>query len=135
MDFLCDHDVERSICERVGALPGYTTTSLRILGLSQAHDKGLVKQTTNARKAVILTKDRDYLDEVDFRICTHPGVLFLEHPSAPAEVIPRLEDFLKSSHFKVCRHAVVRLRGDVIYIQSEPGGALVEMRYRPEPSA
>ena len=115
--------------EAIAALPSYTARTLQSLGLTRARDTGGVKAKAVELKAIMMTRDHDYLDQVDFRICTHPGVLLLELPAAPSECIPRVHAFLTSPLYKRCRHATVRLRGDSAFVQAKHGGPVEEVHY------
>lgn len=113
----------------VRATPGYRATRLAELGMERSLDRGLVKHEAVQRKAVILTHDGDYLDEVAFRICTHPRVLVIRTHCTTAGTEERLLTLLRSRLYKLCKHASVRLQDDVVYVQSEHRGPLTSLRY------
>jgi predicted nuclease of predicted toxin-antitoxin system len=129
LSFLCDHNIERRVREAVGQIPGYSVESLSFLGLARATDSGGVKTEANRRRAVIITRDHDYLDPIDFRICTHPGILLLSLYLPLDETVERLRAFLTSQYWKRCRHAIVQLRAEVALIQDRANGAIEEVRY------
>ena len=127
--FLCDHNIERSLADAVHALPGYRVITLQSLGMERSRDYGQIKSKANELKAVILTRDGDFLDEVNFRICTHPGVLRLKLPHAPSEYQPRVKAFLMSRHYKRCKHATVELHPTAAFVRAKADGPLVGIAY------
>ncbi len=56
------------MAKSVQELPGYRVTLLSTLGMQQSQDGGLVKEKAIKMKAIILTRDADFLDEASFRI-------------------------------------------------------------------
>jgi hypothetical protein len=126
---LCDHDVERRIREHVSRLPGFSTQSVTVLGLSErVKDWGAIKDKANELKAIILTRDKDFLNQVNFQICTHPGVIRIAPPTSPEYWNRRLTIFL-TKHYRVCKHAIVELRGESAFVQSEISGRVEEIKY------
>lgn len=67
---------------------------------------------SSEHRMVFLTSDLDTITlEVPFRLCTHEGILKLYHGSSDIEdFIPHLRRFLRSEHYKLCRHGYVELR-------------------------
>ena len=114
-------------------MPGYSVRTVRSLGLAQAYDAGALKAKANELRAIILTRDKDFLDPADFQICTHPGVLRLDLPSALSTCVPRIEAFLQSPHYKLCKHAVVRLGVSTALVQTRHRGPVEEIAYFSEP--
>jgi len=119
--FLCDENMTPTIRQAVDGIKGYRTTRLQDHGLSGALDPNVIREV-NKIKSLILTFDRDFTDPTLYKICTHPGVLWL-HMSrqAPSYVVPRLEQFLRSDHYSKCKHAVVELRDDIAIVTSRTG--------------
>jgi len=112
----------------VGQLKGYHTWQVQELGLSSIKDPG-VREEAVRRKVLILTFDKDFLDPVNFKICTHPGVLHLQMSSqASSHVFPRLKTWLQSVNYHKCKHAVVQLRDEVAIVTSKKGQE-PEIRY------
>jgi len=119
--FLCDNNMTARLIEEINSISGYRTVSLKDLGLSDISDLG-VKDKANRLNAPILTFDHDFTDPVNFKICTHPGVLWIHMSSQrPVHVVPRLRQFLQSSLYIKCKHAIVDLRDDVIIVTSRKG--------------
>ncbi len=117
-----------AIRKAVNNLPGYNTTRLQDQGLSGIDDPSLLPEV-NRLRTPILTFDRDFTDPVRFRICTHPGVLWVHMSSQrPLHVAPRLQRFLRSEYDKKCKHALVELRDNVAVVTSRKGQE-PEIRY------
>ena len=108
-------------------MPGFEAITLASIGLERALDHGRVKEKANEIKAVILTRDKDYLDQIRFRICTHPGVVWLRFPHSDLGQ-ERVRTFLSSKH-KLCRHAVIQLYETYVYVQDRPGGPVKQLPY------
>ena len=107
--------------QEVNTIPGYRTYRLQDLGLASLKDPS-VRDVARRRHTLILTFDQDFLDPVDFKICTHPGVLCVRMSSQrPSHVAPRLRTFLESQHYKKCKHAIVELRDHVAIVTSRKG--------------
>lgn len=122
LESLCDINLPKEICMQVNAIPGYKTHRLQELGFDTAWDSGRIKVEAIKRKALVLTFDEDFLDPVNFKICTHLGVLRLAMTSqASSYVLPRLKQFLWSSSYKWCRHANVELRDQFAIVRSKAG--------------
>jgi hypothetical protein len=107
----------------VSEVPGYAASEMDTYGLApDSLDHGAIKDTANRLKYQVLTKDQDFLDQVKFAICTHPGVLVVNlRTQRPTVVCSRIVVFLKSQYFKVCKHGIVELRDEEVRIH-QPGG-------------
>lgn len=55
LDFLCDINVPRELCERVNKISGYRALRMQELGLDEGSDSGSIKASAVQRKALILT--------------------------------------------------------------------------------
>lgn len=95
--------------------------------MERAIDRGKVKEKAIEIKAVILTRDKDFLDQVNFRICTHPGVLLLKFPYSQLAQ-DRIRTFL-AVHHKQCRHSAVQLFESFAYVQDKAAGPQRAVQY------
>jgi len=105
----------------IGKLPNYHTWQVQDLGMASIKDPG-VREEAVRRGVLILTFDKDFTDPVDFRICTHPGVVLIQMSSqATSHILPRLTRWLRSSHSRKIKHAVTLLRDEVALITTKKG--------------
>ncbi len=121
LEFLCDNNMTTRLRSEVNSIPGYNTQNLRDRGLADVADLR-VKVEAVRLNTPILTFDSDFTDPVNFQICTHPGVLYINMSSQnPSLVAPRLRRFLQSRYYSKCKHAIVELREDVAIVTSRKG--------------
>jgi len=119
--FLCDTNMTTQLRDEVNAIPGYRTYRAQDLGIAAVKDP-TIRDAATRRNVLILTFDRDFTNPVDFKICTHPGVLWIHMSSQrPFHVAPRLRRFLTSPHYQKCKHAIVELRDRVAIVTSRQG--------------
>lgn len=122
LHFLVDHHITTAIREAVSRIEGYTTVRVQDLGLQQSMDQYRIKDEAIKRNAIVLTSDSDFSSPIDFRICTHPGVLWIHMSSQhSSHIIPRLKRFLQSTNYAKCRHALVELRDFTAVVVSKNG--------------
>lgn len=125
---LCDHNINRKIREAIGRLGNYQIAYAEYLGLSDVGDP-LIKKEANDKHAIILTNDSEFSDQVNFAICTHPGILWINMRSQRADYVgPRVEAFLRSRHYSRCKHVLVQLRDDT-FIATDRNGQAAEQSY------
>jgi predicted nuclease of predicted toxin-antitoxin system len=118
--------IEPSISRAAGSIPGCQTRTAQQLQLGRALDAGYLKETAIRLKAVILTRDKDFVDTTKFQPGEPPGVIRLDMPGMPpTEVIPRLTIFLSSEHRRRCKKAIVLLGPRVAEIHEKRGKRVV----------
>lgn len=136
LTLLCDQHLERSLRELINGLPGYRAESVTRFGLSEAKDAGAIRDKAIELRAVILTRDTDFLDPVYFPPGQSPGVICVRLPYILSELRPRIEAFFRSPRFyrrfyRRCKRSIVQLTGDLALFQSHPRGETVSVRYYP----
>lgn len=127
--------IEPPISDAVSRMSGCQVSTARQLQLELAADAGYLKEVAIRRRAIILTRDRDFIDSPHFPPGEPPGVLRLDLPGMPpSEVIVRIQAFLGSEHRSRCKKGVVILGDRAVEIRERRGKRVVVesiVYYRP----
>lgn len=114
--------IEPPISDAVSRMSGCQVSTARQLQLELAVDAGYLKEVAIRRRAIILTRDRDFVDSPNFPPGEPPGILRLDLPGMPpSEVIVRLQAFLTSGHRGRCKKSVVILGNRTAEIRERRG--------------
>jgi hypothetical protein len=116
LHFLCDEHIGKAIREAISAVPGYAASRADLYGVAKGSGDGFYIDRASAHRMVVLTSDIDtILPDHPRRVCTHEGILKLYHGRGDLEdFIPHLVRFLKTAHYKLCKHGYVELYEDEI---------------------
>jgi hypothetical protein len=112
--------------DKLGALDVKTTIDC---GYRQnTGDDVLVNTGTVEHKRLLLTKDKESIDEEEYPPCTHGGIIIIKHRRPrPEEVVARVTAFIRSGKRALAKGHVTHLRADgaTIYTHKDP----VEVRF------
>jgi hypothetical protein len=102
-----------------GALDVKTTIEC---GFEQGtHDDVLIKGTSEKRR-LLLTKDKETIDEIEFPPCTHGGIIIIKDKRPmPENVIAWMKAFIQSGKRELAKHHVTHLWPDRAVIHTHRG--------------
>lgn len=105
--------------DKLGALDVKTTIEC---GYEQwTHDDILVKGASEQRR-LLLTKDKETIDEIEFPPCTHGGIIIIKDKRPmPENVVAWVKAFVQSGKRALAKHHVTHLLPDRAVIYTHTG--------------
>lgn len=102
-----------------GALDVKTTIEC---GYSQHTDDDVLVKGTSEKRRLLLTKDKETIDEIEFPPCTHGGIIIIKDKRPlPENVIAWMKAFIQSGKRSLAKHHVTHLWPDRAVIHTHLG--------------